>query len=265
MLGSLSQMIAICSAANGYLCGRFSVDGFFPNHREFKFCNSVTFSKPRESWFGWTAAIASKPNEWILSIKANQAIQVFLDGAKGPNSLVVQYSDRFDRWRPDWRPAVPKGPVNRVWEVTYKPVGSVSSPNPFAPCRTSLADLNTCCTKFSSALDAAIAFSIRQQHLDWFAEAFRRAEAILCGQTSPTFPDYVDFVCVDCYPDIAVRLFSAAYTAWVFGGMGSWTDQYFEDSSEQRHFEQISESLYQVVNEAILKSANSFSSLATSH
>ena len=52
-------------------------------------------------------------------------------------------------------------------------------------------------------------------------------------------------------------MLKAAMSAWVFGGMGSWNDMGFEDAVTQSKYESVSESLFNVINEAIEASTNS--------
>ncbi len=46
-----------------------------------------------------------------------------------------------------------------------------------------------------------------------------------------------------------------AQKAWVFGGMGSWNDLWFEGEA-QGEYDRVSDRLFQTVNEAIRAAAN---------
>jgi len=56
-------------------------------------------------------------------------------------------------------------------------------------------------------------------------------------------------------PLAATQILWAAQAAWVFGGMGSWNDLWFE-GDDQSLYEQLSEDLYQLLNVAIVIAAN---------
>ena len=57
---------------------------------------------------------------------------------------------------------------------------------------------------------------------------------------------------------MAQRLFSASYNGWVFGGMGSWNDMYFEPKSENARYYSISSDLYSAINDAVQQATWSF-------
>ena len=48
-----------------------------------------------------------------------------------------------------------------------------------------------------------------------------------------------------------------AVKAWVFGGMGSWNDVYFDDREARTEYEAISRHLYSALLTALLASVNS--------
>ncbi|MCC6412891.1 MAG: hypothetical protein IT270_14600 [Saprospiraceae bacterium] len=54
----------------------------------------------------------------------------------------------------------------------------------------------------------------------------------------------------------ALQLLYAADSAWVFGGMGSWNDQSFEDKEVNGRYERLSALLYNAINGAIMAAVN---------
>jgi len=54
----------------------------------------------------------------------------------------------------------------------------------------------------------------------------------------------------------AAVLLDACQTAWVFGGMGSWNDLWFE-GEDQGIYERVSERLFEAVNAGIEQAATS--------
>ncbi|NOZ12315.1 MAG: hypothetical protein GXO69_01550 [Acidobacteria bacterium] len=55
--------------------------------------------------------------------------------------------------------------------------------------------------------------------------------------------------------DQARAILDACQRAWVFGGMGSWNDMWF-DGNEQKEYEKVSDRLFKVLNQAISEAAN---------
>jgi hypothetical protein len=56
--------------------------------------------------------------------------------------------------------------------------------------------------------------------------------------------------------DLAASMLKAAQAAWVFGGMGSWNDMGF-DGDVQMEYGRLSDSLFNLLNEAIEAAATS--------
>jgi hypothetical protein len=95
----------------------------------------------------------------------------------------------------------------------------------------------------------------RSQRLDNFADLFRSARSRL--HSGPPYSDqyHSDLTRLEFLPHAACRLLAACQNAWVFGDMGSWNDQGFDAD----HYEELSEKLYQLLNRAVVASANSSS------
>jgi hypothetical protein len=52
------------------------------------------------------------------------------------------------------------------------------------------------------------------------------------------------------------QLLAFAVQAWVFGGMGSWNDAWFEDESQGDHYAEVTERLYEAVIAAFIAVTN---------
>jgi hypothetical protein len=59
------------------------------------------------------------------------------------------------------------------------------------------------------------------------------------------------------YTSEARQLAAMAVKAWVFGGMGSWNDVYFDDRQVAAEYAAISQNLYGALLRALLASVNS--------
>ena len=53
-----------------------------------------------------------------------------------------------------------------------------------------------------------------------------------------------------------MQLFSAASEGYVFGGMGSWNDYWYNDKAIEARHNQLSRELYSVINDCYLAIAN---------
>jgi hypothetical protein len=273
--GTVSQLVTLASAVNGHLAGRFDVGRFFPDHADFKFCHSVTFIALKRGWLGRfkEVQVARDPKGWLQALKSRGARRAYLAhqpteapeapdhilaafvGGGGTWSLRVAYADRVDCWVARWQNTHAGAADRRIWSVTYGLVHTVSPPPASFPLPR--AGLGAASRRLQSVLEEIEAFALRNQ-ADAFARSFRAAGAMLNGAQPVTFPGYVDFVCLDCYPERAQRLFAAAYAAYVFGGMGSWNDLGYDDPAVHEQYVDLSARLYAAINAAIEEASKSF-------
>jgi len=272
MIGSLSQLVSLASAANGVLAGKFKSKDFYPSHADFKFCNSVCFVDVSTGLLRKSHEVQRHrdPNDWLKSLSNSGVVQVWLTyttsgrtdvpdhqlsafvGGGGDWQLVVATNKDAEFWMSRWDVTKQNAPDSRIWGVTYGCIGKaghlVNPPNP---------TLNTAATRLLTALNAAREFAI-QQNLHSWADWFQGAIDCCDSEKPISFPDYIDFVCLDSYPERAQRLFAAAYRGWVFGGMGSWNDQYFENESENAQYNSLSAELFAAINDGIQQATWSF-------
>ena len=272
MNGTLSQLVALCSAANGVIADRFNPDTFYPAHADFKFCNSVRFvdlktgipRKPCE------VERHSDPNRWLHSLKQNKAVNAWLTftatdnsdapdhqwsasvGGGGDWKLVVATESSAESWMSRWEITAQNANDNRIWGVTYgcvdKSTRAISLPQP---------NISAAANRLRSALSVTQQFATKHELSTW-ADWFQRALDCFDSTKPLAFPEYVQFVCLDSYPETAQRVLAASYSGWVFGGMGSWNDLGFDSKSENDRYDEISAELYAAINDAIQQSTWSF-------
>ena len=210
------------------------------------------------------------PDDWLRSLKNIHAVRAWLTytptgnanapdhqlaafaGGGGDWQLVLATHKETDFWMSRWDVTKQDASDNRIWGVTYACIGKsdhgLSVPQ---------GDLNVAASRLRSALTATRDFATKHELPSW-AEWFQRAIDCSDPSRSITFPEYIDFICLDSYPEIAQRLFATAYNGWVFGGMGSWNDLYFEPELENDHYYELSAELYSAINDAIQQATWSF-------
>ncbi len=272
MNGTVSQIVTLTSAANGVISGKFNPDSFFPAHSDFKYCDSVLFADIGKDKSGKIREQIrySDPNHWLQHLAADGGSQVWLTfvsqtgsvgqahqlaafvGGGGIWQLVVAMKDTIEFWVSRWDVVNQNAPDKRIWRVTYnclrKSVGHIQPPQP---------DLGAASSQLINALANIREFAGKHHLTDW-EDWFLRASTCLEESQPVSFPDYIDFVCLDSYPEISRRLFAAAYQGWVFGGMGSWNDLFFEPEAENTLYHELSASLYAAITDAIQQATWSF-------
>ena len=272
MNGTLSQLVTLTSAANGVIAGRTGADSIYPSNADFKFCNSVRFIDIQKPFLGKPQEIErhKDPNEWLRSLKPGRATRAWLTYQSGRQSMALDHQwagfvggggtwqlhvavpDRTEIWLPRWEVTRRDDPDTRIWSVTYGCVARV-------PGKPSIPEprLDLMASRLAAALNAIHEFA-SSHDLGFWAGRFQQAIDCLDPSLPPVFPDYIQFVCLDSYPETAQRLLAAAYAGWVFGGMGSWNDLGFDADAENDRYNRLSAELYSAVTDSIQQATWSF-------
>jgi hypothetical protein len=136
-------------------------------------------------------------------------------------------------------------PDRKIWLTTYVLLGETQ------PGAMETAELGPALAKLRDVLPRIEAFAHREGY-DNFADCFARALAALDGGLEAPDQSDDDVRYTVMGPDQR-RIRRAIDSAWVFGGMGSWNDI----SGAGPEYDQLSESLFAALNEAICALANS--------
>lgn len=148
-----------------------------------------------------------------------------------------------EAWHATWIVGDRAAPERRIWSVRYDGT-CVDRLIPQRP------DLRSARRALTEALQSARNFATRQQMETW-PSWFERA---LAGDSDiPYHPDMLPAG----YTGEARQLVAMAAKAWVFGGMGSWNDVYFDDRYAAAEYAAVSRSLYSALLRALLASVNS--------
>jgi hypothetical protein len=102
--------------------------------------------------------------------------------------------------------------------------------------------------EFLSAVDRAATYADCNQ-LSNFGDCFRRARQILTAPLPPQCPQWFP----PNTPEIAIRLFAAAESAYVFGTMGSWNDVH---TCGEPDYNEVTAQLVRAINHASAHAAN---------
>lgn len=265
MNGELAQMIWLATHGTKYLqTGASPPD----DPSVFQFVRAVRFDGPptrRWSRRGWRA---DRPDQWLRGLREVGATAVGLDAigqldnpdpgplpehvavafASGQSSTLVVTGDSVaQRWTSQWTATSgERPPDNRIWYVLYTGQHDDHCRNLEHP------DPETAQSVLAAALEDARAFASSQDLTSW-RHVFDGASAALESE-SPEIPYHSDLL-----PEQADlgrrRLMAGAASAYVFGGMGSWNDMWF-DGETAASYERITRSLYQAVMFAIDAAAN---------
>jgi len=270
MLSSLSQLIALAAHGNAYLTGRYETGDFYPNNSAFQYCNEVMFVPPKAGI--WASRMCADPIDWFRFLKSKKCRRLMLGHTTQPKSDLpdhisaafvgggsVSYilSDSPKQsiyWLGQWQSAGEGCSASRPWRVTYT---GVAAKGELTGCPSG--DLEVWKGKLRGVLAEAGAFA-ESHRLKGFADCFLKAiESLESEDLSRLLKEGEELpdtgYCVE-----ARQLLAAAQRSWVFGGMGSWNDLYFESKPDMDKYEYLSRELYSAIISSIEQSVNSFES-----
>ncbi|WP_312201385.1 hypothetical protein [Anaerospora hongkongensis] len=271
MIGSLAQMVSLISYGNHFLENRESFNDY-STHSSFVHCNLVDFRIMKKKHFFSSASaehiIASSPQQWfsLLQKETCKRLRLYYQGTDnaeiadhhssafvgGGGTWMIEtiYEDKADFWLSRWNVTRPNDEERKIWTVNYlKVIEDHAILNLEIDCKKAKHNLGC-------ILNEIYDFAVLKELTGW-ANTFKQSKLILEGQI------VYDGYCLDAINRInywtpAQNLFYGAAAAWVFGGMGSWNDLYFEEETDQQLYNHLSAQLYKAINEAIVASINSF-------
>jgi hypothetical protein len=269
MQGTIAHVVALVLEGNAALRG-VSSPGLGSDHSAMTFCEYVHFADLAGTPTGWSERIvAADPAAWFryLSERGFNELRLSHGPSRGtnPNGVPDRMLAAFiggggrwliqasrprgsDYWESRWTVGDRERADRRIWQVTYGRLARNQPPTADEPI-----DLQALRDELREALVRIKAFASKQG-LDDFAACFANGLDDLAAP-SPVHAFHKELANPSLLPVEAIQLLSAAQSAWVFGGMGSWNDLGF-DGEDQSTYESLSEALYGIVNRAIVAATN---------
>lgn len=268
MVGPTAQISSLICTLNARIRRLPGVPSFSSNSTS-QFCAEIRFTRVARSLFFRKETVhvfANSPDQWLDLVVSNGAKRAFLTyqptndprisdrmsagfvGGGGGWNMLVQGRKGSDCWRAHWSVGNREALDRRIWQVQYALVAE--NQPPLANGRLA----STVIEDLGAALNGIESFA-REQAIDGFANAFQLAQKCLASDDPLSLVYHRDIAPRGAIGLSAARLLAAAQAAWVFGGMGSWNDLGFEGDI-QKHYEQCSDRLFDLLNESICVGVN---------
>lgn len=268
MQGTILQIIVLVIHGTAYLQGVPLEKDFLNKNMAFSFCEYVKFVDLNQDQPGEEAHFADNPIEWLHKLKGdgytnlriiyvssdNQEISdrmtVGFIGGGGRWLIEAQGKNTSDYWEARWEVGDQNHPQKLIWQVTYGRVGSQLPPS-----NLQLRSAEEIKSELNIVL-AEIASFAKKEKLDGFIEYFEKGIEVL-GSSTPLDDVKATYLAPPQYLGLdSQQLLAVSQAAWVFGGMGSWNDFWFEGDA-QKEYEKLSDQLFSLLNESYLTAVNS--------
>jgi hypothetical protein len=246
--GELAQLIAIAAHGSAWLAGR---SGEAPPALEG--ANS-TFQYVRQVRFELERSLLRKPivqsdvAGWLAEARRRGVTRLWLSVRDGTSFAVATANDRpMEDWRPEWTADDPDAADRRVWDVTYRGRKTTE----IAPTHVNPA---TAMDRLTAAIRNAESFASAEGMDEWaavFGAALKLADA-----PDPIPPYHPDMFPPTAFGRSARHLLATSTRAFVFGGMGTWTDLRFESAESNQTYVRVSAALYDAVLQAFIAAVN---------
>jgi hypothetical protein len=244
--GEIAQLVALVTHGNAWLVDGGRAPELFPAHTTFQFVADIRFADLAGSTAAWFERLRDRRVR-RLRLALPSVDPRFAGLAGGVAGKIVTEAGRREAWTPAWSVKDAHAPDQRVWSVTYARRRVLRRLRPGTPIADATHGLER-------ALVAAEDFAQWDRFLSMFASSFVEARDLLAA-SEPAIPYHHDLV-PPSWDLGGRRLLAAAGRAWVFGGMGSWNDVYFEEDSARQAYATLSRDLYAAITTAIVAAAN---------
>ncbi len=271
MTGNLAQIITLTAYGNQFLkIGKIPSDFNFAN-TTFQFCNKVDFREFKKHFFVSKPSekiVAENPAKWFeyLKIEGCKYLRLYFEYSKdqsfakdhklaglvglGGTWLIEAIHDNYSNyWANRWEVTNQNATDNKIWTVNY---GMTVAKQHTSNLQIDNEQIKN---KLRQALTEIADFAFKQNLQDW-GEQFTKAKAILDSFSPEENYYYKDLIPLDNYSLTAKQILFSAGSSWVFGGMGSWNDLWFDSKEDNETYDRLSERLYSIINEAIIASTN---------
>jgi hypothetical protein len=268
--GELAQAIALTAYGNTFLYGL--TDGVAPDLSKY----NSTFQYVGRLQFLYNGSdrkeveVSDSTSRWYEHLQSHGAkrlgLQVFPSdtglpeyvattfAGTGKRAIQVSFERGYDIWVQKWSR---EGAGSKRWAVRYrggpleKPV--VGEMNLEAAARILSSEIRKARDLTSKAtLMPRAPGKYFAQFLQDFDEALRQSESP--DPVIPYHPDMLPFT----YSLKARQVAASAARAWVFGGMGAWSDLLYNFPGIETEFREVANSFYNSVVTALVAAANSF-------
>ncbi len=250
MSSELIQCILLTSHGNAYLHDARRVSREMAENVAFESDRSVQFglATPADGlvacrkWFQRLKR-GSVARLWLTDSLADAGdehahiVEAFSNGS--PRGIITESQNGdTEMWVPEW-----KFSRGAKWKVTYNCYQAPPLPRP--------EKLGPIKKRLTIAVKRAMEFNTNDT--EYWADSFSKSlDALESGRGySRLFPSFG-------YSVLSRQLIAGAQYAWVFGGMGTWNDQGFENPERQRVYLEVTRELHTAVCSAIVASTNAF-------
>ena len=264
MTGILAQIIAITSFGNEYLKSG-NLTNFFPQNSTFQHCDFVDFREMRKKniFTSKKEFIVSKnPIEWYEYLKSKNCLKLRLFyqtvkqddhkmagfvGGGGNWFIETIFNNNSDLWISRWNHD--KNLTEKPWQVTY---GKAYENRPII---NQQLDLTKIRNSLKNSLEKITEFAFKETTENW-GNIFEKAKNTLENENPESDFYHNDLICWNNYDLENRQLLMSASKAFVFGGMGSWNDMWFEKEETNEMYNKLSSELYDLMMKSITCAIN---------
>ncbi|RPD90706.1 hypothetical protein EGM88_15250 [Aureibaculum marinum] len=264
MTGTLDQIIAITSFGNEYL-KKGQLTDFYPQNSTFQYCDFVDFREINKNniFNSKKEIIVSKnPIEWFDYLKSENCLKLRLYyqtvkeddykmagfvGGGGNWFIETMYTNHSDLWISRWNHD--KNLAEKPWQVTY---GKVIEKNSII---NQQLDINEIREKLKTCLEKISEFANQHATENW-GQIFDKAQETLDNKNPESGFYHNDLIILDNYDLQNRQLLMSASKAFVFGGMGSWNDMWFDKKEVEEEYNRLSSELYDLIMKSITCAIN---------
>lgn len=264
MTGILAQTITLTSYGNEYL-ENGKLNDFYPQNSSFEHCHSVEFKEMNKKYFlskKTEIVCAENPVEWFELLKKEgcKKLRLFYQSEKeddhklagfvgGGGNFFIEciFENYSDFWINNWN--YDENLDAKPWKVFY---GKAVSKQPTRNQQYNLVEIRT---KLKRVLEEITEFAFKETTENW-GDIFEKSKNTLESDKPESEFYHNDLIVQNNYELENRQLLMSASKSFVFGGMGSWNDMWFENEETEKKYNELSTELYGMMMKTIVGTIN---------
>ena len=265
MDGTIAQLLSLVSYGHEYIVhGDLEID-YYPKNSVFKYCKNVNFYELKLAVFKKDKKIilGNNPREWFQFLKSDgcKKLKAFYQHTKqqgkikdymiggGQWFIESDYDDYSDFWRAHWDIGNRDDPENKIWVVSYE----------LAARRKKVQGQQVILSRSLTLEEKLkeIELFARENGYDSWADWFTKALDTFESERPYELFYHPDMIVLKNYPLQTQQMVFGACKAWVFGGMGSWSDLLgFSNKEIEEKYYKLTEELFDEIVFSLINGVN---------
>lgn len=197
---------------------------------------------------GWIEYLANNPNDWFQYLKNEGYKRLYVSDTETAGiewAIFTVKDNEYDIWSN--KTVIEKGFPRTLYYIEKNKKGKPE---------IAINSLEKSKLELKKILEGMITFTIKTELKNWQSIFERALSQLFNDKENELLEEGV--LPEGCFEIDSKQIISACNEAWVFGGMGSWSDVTFQDNDIHQEYEDLSYKLYSILRSSLFSVINNY-------